>query len=135
MAALVGVVAVAIAITGFHSHSHSHGALRVIGADGTIQEAGEWRLGACQTGPVVVRAGEVSFELESGDDLVHTFVVARDDGSGDPLTSGDVVGEVQALPPGSTQRLTFQLEPGTYILYCNVTGHTESGMYYSISVE
>lgn len=133
--ALAGVLVIAIAITGFHAHGHSHGALRVIGADGTVQEAGEWRLGARQAEPVVVRAGEVSFELEAGDDLVHTFVVARDDGAGDPLAGGQIVGEVKALPPGSTERLTFELKPGRYVLYCDVTGHADGGMYYSITVE
>lgn len=132
---LAGMLAVAIAITGFHSHDHTHGALRVIGSDGAIQEAGEWRLGAAQSAPVVVKAGEVSFELESGDDLVHTFVVVRDEGAGDPLREGAVVGEVKALAPGSSERLTFELEPGAYVLYCDVTGHADGGMYYSVTVE
>lgn len=133
MAALAAVVAVAIAVTGFHSHSH--GTLRVIAADGTVQEAGEWRLGAAQERPVVVPAGDVSFELQSGDDLVHTFVVARAGGTGDAGEPGDVVGTVTALAPGARERLTFRLEPGTYVLYCGVSGHADGGMSYTITVE
>ena len=51
----------------------------------------------------------------------------------DEEKSGDL-GEVSELEPGKTGSLTLELKPGTYILFCNIPGHYELGMWTLLTV-
>ncbi|WP_428548684.1 plastocyanin/azurin family copper-binding protein [Profundibacter sp.] len=44
-------------------------------------------------------------------------------------------GEVSELPAGEKGALTVTLEPGTYVLYCNIAGHYAAGMWTEITVK
>lgn len=44
------------------------------------------------------------------------------------------LGEVEDLKPGASGSLTADLEPGTYLLFCNIKGHYESGMHAKLTV-
>lgn len=136
----------ATAVVGWHNHSHSHGTLRVTGADGITRELGEWRLGSSEGGELPsVKAGELQFELENADSVVHDFVLVRTDADGSELpvtngrvdlaNAGQVVGEIAAFAPGESAGSTFDLEAGNYVLFCNIEGHYNGGMYYSLTVE
>jgi uncharacterized cupredoxin-like copper-binding protein len=42
---------------------------------------------------------------------------------------------VSELDPGKSGALTITLEPGLYLLFCNVPGHFISGMWTTITVK
>ena len=52
------------------------------------------------------------------------------DGKVDEEASGTVIGEIDQtkLQPGQQASDTWDLEPGTYVLFCNITGHYNLGM-------
>jgi uncharacterized cupredoxin-like copper-binding protein len=44
------------------------------------------------------------------------------------------LGEVPEIDAGEAGHLTLTLEPGTYILYCNMPGHVALGMWTLLTV-
>ncbi len=85
--------------------------------------------------------GIVAFKVTNDSkDLIHEMIVAKLSEVGKPLPynesekrvdedkAGDK-GEVSELDPGQSGSLTLNLQPGTYILYCNVEGHYAAGMW------
>jgi uncharacterized cupredoxin-like copper-binding protein len=93
-----------------------------------------------------IPAGEVTFRAENASkDLVHEMVLARvqdqtralpylpDEMKVDEDAAGHL-GEVAELEPGKSGALTVTLQPGTYILYCNIPGHYMMGMWTLITV-
>ena len=47
----------------------------------------------------------------------------------------NALGEVPELDPGKTGKATFNLKPGFYMLYCNIEGHVDAGMWTKIEVK
>ena len=104
--------------------------------------------------PDEVVAGFVHFEAENVGKEAHEMVVVRaasaaalpvgDDMrvSEDDLTEGALVGEIEAFPAGQTCDGTFDLDPGTYVLFCNLltgtkdkpVGHFREGMSTTFTV-
>jgi uncharacterized cupredoxin-like copper-binding protein len=93
-----------------------------------------------------VPAGEVTFEaVNDSKSMIHEMVVSPvadpsvplpyivDEDKVDEDAAGHV-GEVAELDPGMTGALTVTLEPGTYILYCNIPGHYILGMWTLLTV-
>ncbi len=94
-----------------------------------------------------VSAGEITFNvLNTSDDTIHEMVVVKlSDVNGtlpfnedefrvdEDLMNG--FGEVSELEPGIRGQLTVTLEPGTYVLVCNIPGHYSSGMWTILTVE
>ena len=93
----------------------------------------------------VVASGDLRFELSNADGVRHSFVVVRTDLEGAELPvskgrvdlegAGELVGNVETVLPGGSEGRTFSLPPGQYVLYCDIAGHYEGGMYYSLVVE
>ena len=46
----------------------------------------------------------------------------------------EVVNEIEDLEPGKPGMLTVNLEPGSYILFCNKVGHFKAGMVNHLTV-
>ena len=97
-------------------------------------------------GETSAAAGSVSFDVTNDGPSVHEFEVLRTDTSADalPVDSGvvqtsadgiEIVDEVEEIAPGTNVGLTVDLEPGTYAVICNVSGHYEQGMFASVTVE
>ena len=48
---------------------------------------------------------------------------------------GHSSGEVPELQPGTSGKVTLQLKPGVYQLFCNVPGHYAAGQRTTITVK
>jgi uncharacterized cupredoxin-like copper-binding protein len=94
-----------------------------------------------------VPAGKVTFEVtNSSKEVIHEMIVSSikdvdtqlpylaDQNRVDEDNIGDR-GEVSELDPGKSGALTITLEPGLYLLFCNVPGHFISGMWTTITVK
>ena len=86
-------------------------------------------------------AGEVTFNVENiGPDDVHEFVVLKTDLDPDALPTvadgsvdeagEEVIGEIEDIPVGETQSLTVDLDPGSYVLICNIYDEAEQEAHY-----
>jgi hypothetical protein len=95
--------------------------------DVTLQE---WAVIPAQTS---VEAGPVSFNVENtGPDHPHELVVIKTDLAPDALPTTEegaadeegggieIIGEIEEFPPREAREATFDLEPGNYVLVCNV---------------
>ena len=98
-----------------------------------------------------VSAGEVTFHVHNdATDLTHEFVIFKTDLAEDnlPLTAEGIVDEeadgislvdeVEDVTPGTSQDLTVTLEPGNYVLVCNVDSdemHYQHGMHAAFTVK
>jgi uncharacterized cupredoxin-like copper-binding protein len=97
-------------------------------------------------------AGEVTFHVhnDATDDLTHEFVVFKTDFPADqlPLTAEGIVDEEAAgitlideaedIEPGASTDLTVTLDPGKYVLVCNVDSdelHYQHGMHVAFTVK
>ena len=94
-----------------------------------------------------VPAGDVTFEVtNTSKQMVHEMVISPVKDSKTPLPydkAGNKVnedaaghlGEVAELEPGKKGALKLNLKPGSYILYCNVSGHYALGMWTLLTVK
>jgi uncharacterized cupredoxin-like copper-binding protein len=100
-----------------------------------------------------VPAGEVYFLATNAGGEAHEMVVVKSDLAPDALPNDDgrvpedevdMIGEIEPFAPGSDASVAFDLEPGKYVLLCNIveeeaSGKTEShyleGMYTGFTVE
>jgi uncharacterized cupredoxin-like copper-binding protein len=94
-----------------------------------------------------VKAGHVTLEaVNQSKSLVHEVLVVRALPQGKELpydTKKDMVvetrvhslGEIPELKPGAHGKLTLNLKPGKYLLFCNQPGHYKAGMSTTLVVE
>ena len=86
-----------------------------------------------------IKPGRVTLHaLNQSKSLVHEMIVARDDGAKelpmdakkDRVIESRVrpLGEISDLAPGKEGKLTLNLKPGNYVLFCNQPGHYRDGM-------
>lgn len=111
---------------------------------------GEWSVAPDTT---TVSAGEIYFLVDNvGPEDPHEFVIVKsDEAPGDlPTVDGkvpedeiDLVDEIEPFLPDSSASIAVELEPGNYILLCNIVeieegeveSHYELGMYTGFTVE
>lgn len=91
-----------------------------------------------------VRAGETKIGVRNRGSQPHDLIVLRTDLEPDKLPydagraqAGEpgLVGKTTELRAGGTAALTVALEPGHYVLICNVAGHYGLGMRTPFTVE
>ncbi|MFN0113240.1 MAG: plastocyanin/azurin family copper-binding protein [Paracoccaceae bacterium] len=93
-----------------------------------------------------VQAGEITFEVtNASQEMMHELIVAPVADPTKPLpysaddqrlveeTAG-ALGEVPETDPGKTGTLTLHLDPGVYVLFCNIPGHYAMGMWTKLTV-
>jgi len=88
-------------------------------------------------------AGSVTFDLTNDGPSDHTFFMVKTDLADDVLPVADhlvqvdqldVVAEIDTFPAGTEQSLSVDLQPGAYVMFCNLTGHYESDMHTAFTV-
>jgi uncharacterized cupredoxin-like copper-binding protein len=91
--------------------------------------------------PDSVSAGSVTFSAKNTGTKEHEMVVLKTDESADSLkVTGDKVsedtsvGEVAETPEGKSGTLTVDLEPGNYVLVCNIAKNYARHMYTAFTV-
>jgi uncharacterized cupredoxin-like copper-binding protein len=92
-----------------------------------------------------VKAGEVTFHVHNDSEItVHEFVVVKTDTMAADIPVGEdllvdeslftPVDEIEDIAAGAGGDLTVTLEPGHYILLCNIPGHYQLGMHIDFTV-
>lgn len=116
-----------------------------IAMDGAAQKDAAATMGITLSA-VSVPAGEVTFvATNASKETIHEMIVSplADQTKPLPYTDAEMrvdeetaghLGEVAELDPGKSGALTVTLEPGTYILYCNIPGHYVMGMWTLLTV-
>lgn len=105
----------------------------------------EWSVVA----PTNIAAGTVEFGVENLGVFSHEFAIARgdsyetlpqlDNGAVDEQSLGDdFLGKADVIDLGQTTTVSFELEPGTYVLFCNISvgpeSHAGEGQVLSVTV-
>ena len=101
--------------------------------------------------PASVPAGLIGFAADNAGELEHELYIARagsadelplaDDGSveEDDVPDAGFIGEIEDIPAGEEAAAAFQMEPGTYVLFCNIVEddivHFAEGMHAEFTVE
>lgn len=77
-----------------------------------------------------MKAGKVTFKVKNTGGEDHELVIIKTDlapkelpiekGKVNEATTGQLIGEIEEFPPGETHEQTFNLEPGKYVLFCNM---------------
>lgn len=92
-----------------------------------------------QPEPTSVEAGQVTFTADNQGGETHELVVVNaasadelpvdENGAFDEESFGEdnVLGEVEDVESGEQQQLALDLEPGPYVLLCNITEEEEDG--------
>jgi len=94
-----------------------------------------------------VPAGDVTFfGTNASANIEHEMIVSPLPADGAPLPYNEedkevdedaagAMGEIPETEPGEKGELTLHMQPGKYILYCNIGGHYASGMWALLTVE
>lgn len=105
---------------------------------GTVAVAlSEWKVGVPSA---KATAGEVTFEARNTGKVPHELVVLRTSKSADGLGTGNVVPEPGKLGgsgiigPGAEKSVSVKLDPGHYVLICNLPSHYKLGMHADFTV-
>lgn len=102
--------------------------------------------------PGVVRVpyGTVIFKVKNAGTVTHQFLVIKSDlpiaelprlpnNAGADEKQLDVVGRIEAIEPGAEGELSLSLDPGNYVLICNLRSdgrsHYLTGMYNQFTVQ
>ena len=96
-----------------------------------------------------VSAGAVRITTPNDGSVEHELVVLKTDKPAGslPVKGNEVdeegleakgvenAGEIEEVGPGQTKSNTFQLDPGTYAMICNLPAHYQQGMYGTLTVK
>jgi uncharacterized cupredoxin-like copper-binding protein len=94
--------------------------------------------------PTSASAGSVTFNVKNAGTIAHEFIVVKTDTPAASLPTKDsaanldgmtVAGEEKNIDPGKSATLTVDLQPGHYVLLCNVPGHYPAGMHLDFEVK
>ena len=84
-----------------------------------------------------VKAGKVTFAATNTGQVEHELMIERMplkmDGPGRPNEEA-AQGMIEDMEPGDSGKMTVKLAPGSYVLFCNVTGHYAAGQHIRFNV-
>lgn len=94
-----------------------------------------------------VKSGKVTFEVTNSGPSTHEFVVFKTDLAAGQLPTSKAgtevdesgqgvthVDEIEDISSGSSKSLTVTLQPGKYVIICNLPGHYKLGMHSALTV-
>lgn len=97
--------------------------------------------------PGTASSGSVTFDITNNGPSTHEFVVFKTDLAEDQLPTDDSGNEVdeegegvahvdeqEDIAANSSATLTVDLQPGTYVVICNLPGHYKLGMHAALTV-
>ncbi|MFZ0625344.1 MAG: cupredoxin domain-containing protein [Acidimicrobiia bacterium] len=97
--------------------------------------------GKITLGQEAVPSGRVTFDVTNEGSMVHEFEIFSGDNIDLPISNGvadtgglDLIDEVEDILPGGKPELRLALDPGTYIIICNLPGHYAMGMVAELTV-
>ncbi len=112
------------------------------GGSGTVgAELSEW---AIKLDSSTGKAGTVTFSVNNKGEKEHEFVIVKTDLKADSLPVVDdgvdesaftPVDEIEDIAAGATPSLAVDLQPGHYVILCNLTSHYQKGMYADFDVQ
>lgn len=73
-----------------------------------------------------LKAGNYTFDVKNAGKIGHDLAITGGGVSGTPKTP--------LINAGGTSKLTVDLKPGTYTLYCTVPGHRAAGMVTKLTI-
>lgn len=117
--ALIGTAALALALTGCGDDEGSATG-GTIDPDGLVVVAQDIDFDQDR---YEASAGEIPVGYRNEGSLVHTLVIEDVDGL-----------DLEVQSKGDTASGTVTLEPGEYVLFCDVPGHQQSGMEATLTV-
>jgi uncharacterized cupredoxin-like copper-binding protein len=89
-----------------------------------------------------VKAGVVKFGVRNAGSMEHSFELIKTDLAIDklPVDGGKakedgLVKQIKSIPVGKIATITADLQPGSYVVICNVAGHYQLGMRAALKVE
>ena len=94
-----------------------------------------------------VKAGTQQFHVTNAGTTTHEFVIFKTDlDPGKLPTTPDTkvdkegpgvqhIDEIGDIPTGSSKTLTVHLQPGHYVVICNLVGHYAQGMHVPLTVQ
>ena len=95
----------------------------------------EWEV----SGPDEASAGDVTFQVDNDGTSPHEFVVIKTDtdpadlpisnSKADEGAAGTLIGRTELVSGGASATLRLGLDPGNYVLLCNVPTHYDLGMH------
>lgn len=85
----------------------------------------------------VVNRGSVTLSVTNKGKMTHEVVLLKtpfaasvlpmENGQVDEAAAGQVIGEFEEIGPGETKELTFPLESGHYVVFCNIVETDSQG--------
>ena len=141
MTALLGLAAVA-ACGGGGGEPSSAGQAAAPAAEGKIEVTlTEWSM---KPSAAAVKAGNVSFTVTNKGATPHELAVVKTDLAADKLPvvgaavdekALTILGRTANLDAGKSETKAFELQPGKYILLCNLPAHYGQGLRAPVTVQ
>ena len=137
--AVGSVVGAALLLAACGSDSDGGAAGDDAGDGGITVLLSEWAVEAPESAP----AGPVEISAVNEGGEIHELVVVRADSADDfevdetgkvdeeQFAEGDFVGEISEFEAGTSATGTFDLDAGTYVLFCNIVEEEDSGEFES----
>ena len=97
--------------------------------------------------PESASSGEITIDVTNDGTMTHEFVIFKTDLAPDALPLNEDgsavdeegkgvthIAEVEDVEVGMTKPLTVSLEPGNYVVICNLPGHYSQGMHGALTI-
>jgi uncharacterized cupredoxin-like copper-binding protein len=96
--------------------------------------------------PASASGPEITFSISNTGTITHEFVVFKTDLAPDAMPTDaeglvneegegvELQGEVEDIAVGATESLSLPLDPGNYVLLCNLPDHYSGGMHIALTV-
>jgi uncharacterized cupredoxin-like copper-binding protein len=132
----IGLAAVAVIVAAglFRGFDRAHAATNLTAT------LSEWKI---TLNPAEVLAGDITIAAKNQGAVEHELVILKTDVAPDKLEmAGNRVnedkyksaGEIADFNAGTTESQAFKLDPGKYVLICNIAGHYQQGMAAALTV-